>query len=64
VLYTACQRYGGPVHLLSASGGAFISDAFEGVCTRLAIDHQTIVSTAGPSYMNLMETHCNIQRRL
>jgi hypothetical protein len=50
--------------LLSASGGAFISDAFEGVCTRLAIDHQTIVSTAGPSYMNLMETHYNIQRRL
>jgi hypothetical protein len=64
VLYTACQRYGVPVHLISDSGGAFISDAFEGVCTRLAIDHQTIVSTAGQSYMNLMETHFNIQRRL
>jgi hypothetical protein len=50
--------------LISDSGGAFISDAFEGVCTRLAIDHQTIVSTAGQSYMNLMETHFNIQRRL
>jgi hypothetical protein len=64
VLSTACQRYGVPVHLISDSGGAFISDAFEGVCTRLAIDHQTIVSTQGQSYMNLMETHCNIQRRL
>jgi transposase InsO family protein len=64
VLYTACQRYGLPVHLISDSGGAFISDAFEGVCARLAIDHQTIVSTAGQSYMHLMETHFNIQRRL
>ena len=64
VLYTACQRYGVPVHLISDSGGAFISEAFEGVCTRLGIDHQTIVSTQGHSYMNLMETHFNIQRRL
>ncbi|MGE3542047.1 MAG: helix-turn-helix domain-containing protein [Candidatus Tectimicrobiota bacterium] len=64
VLYTACQRYGLPVHLISDSGGAFTSTAFEGVCTRLAIDHQTIVSTQGQSYMNLMETHFNIQRRL
>jgi Homeodomain-like domain/Integrase core domain len=64
VLYPACQRYGLPVHVISDSGGAFISDAFEGVCTRLAIDHQTIVSTAGQSYMNLMESHFNIQRRL
>src|SRR2546423_1641506 len=48
----------------SDSGGAFISDAFEGVCRRLTIDHQTIVSTQGQSYMNLMETHFNIQRRL
>ena len=64
VLYTACQRYGVPVHLISDSGGAFISEAFEGVCRRLAIDHQTIVSTQGQSYMNLMETHFNIQRRL
>src|SRR5712691_2474340 len=64
VLYTACQRYGVPVHLISDSGGAFISDAFEGVCTRLDIDHQTIVSTQGQSYQNLMETHFNIQRRV
>src|SRR6266849_3010339 len=64
VLSTACQRYGVPIHVISDSGGAFISDAFEGVCTRLAIDHQTIVSTQGQSDMNLMETHCNIQRRL
>ena len=64
MLYTACQRYGVPVHLISDSGGAFISDAFEGVCTRLGIDHHTIVSTEGQSYMNLMETHFNIQRRL
>ena len=64
VLYTACRRYGVPDHLISDSGGAFISDAFEGVCTRLGIDHHTIVSTQGQSYMNLMETHFNIQRRL
>jgi len=64
VLYTACQRYGVPVHVISDRGGAFISDAFAGVCTRLGIDHHTIVSTEGQSYMNLMETHCNIQRRL
>ncbi|MBA0084324.1 MAG: helix-turn-helix domain-containing protein [Acidobacteria bacterium Pan2503] len=63
VLYTACQRYGLPVHLISDSGGAFISDAFEGVCTRLGIDHRTIVSTQGQSYMNLMETHFHMQRR-
>jgi hypothetical protein len=30
----------------------------------LEIDHITIVSTQGQSYMNLMETHFNIQRRL
>jgi len=64
VLYSACQRYGLPVHLISDSGGAFISDAFQGVCARLPIDHQTIVSTQGQSYMNLMESHFNIQRRL
>ena len=64
VIYSSCQRYGVPVHLISDSGGAFISDAFEGVCTRLDLDHQTIVSTQGQSYMNLMETHFNIQRRL
>jgi hypothetical protein len=64
VLYTACQRYGVPVHLISDSGGAFISDAFEGVCPRLAIAHKTIISTEGQSYQNLMETHFNIQRRV
>jgi hypothetical protein len=64
VLSTACQRYGVPVHLIADSGGAFISDAFEGVGTRLDIDHQTLVSPQGQSSMNLMETHCNIQRRL
>ena len=64
VLYAAVRRYGVPVHLISDSGGAFIADVFEGVCTRLGIDHHTIVSTEGQSSMNLMETHLNIQRRL
>jgi transposase InsO family protein len=64
VLYTACLRYGAPQHMISDSGGAFISEAFAGVCTRLGIDHHTIVSTEGQSYMNLMETHFNIQRRV
>jgi len=64
VLYSACLRYGAPEHLISDSGGAYISNDFETVCTRLEIDHQTIISTQGESYMNVMETHFNIQRRL
>jgi transposase InsO family protein len=64
VLYTACARYGAPQTLISDSGGAYIAQEFEAVCTRLEIDHPTIVSTQGESYMNLMETHFNIQRRL
>jgi transposase InsO family protein len=64
VLYTACVRSGAPAHLISDKGGAFISAEVEAVCTRLGIDHQTITSTQGESYMNLMETHFNIQRRL
>jgi hypothetical protein len=64
VLYSACLRYGAPAHMISESGGAYISADFEAVCTRLEIDHQTIISTQGESYMNLMETHFNIQRRL
>jgi hypothetical protein len=64
VLYTACLRYGAPHTLISDSGGAYISTEFEAVCTRLEIDHQTIISTQGERYMNLIETHCNMQRRL
>jgi hypothetical protein len=64
VLSSACLRYGAPEHLISESGGAYISDDFEAVCTRLEIDHQTIISPQGESYMHVMETHCNIQRRL
>jgi transposase InsO family protein len=64
VLYTACLRYGAPAHLISDKGGAFISEEFKAVCKRLGIDHHTIISTQGESYMNLMETHFNIQRRL
>lgn len=64
VLYTACLRYGAPKVLVSDSGGAYISDDFEAVCRRLQIHHEPIVSTQGESYQNLMETHCNIQRRL
>src|SRR5882672_4181880 len=63
-LYTACLRYGAPQHVISDSGGAYISEAFAGVCRRLEIDHITIVSTQGQSYMNLMETHFNVQRRV
>jgi hypothetical protein len=64
VLYTACLRYGTPAHLVSDSGGAYTSADFEAVCTRLQIQHETIVSTQGESYQNLMETHFNIPRRL
>src|SRR5262249_27246005 len=64
VLYTACLRYGVPEALISDSGGAYISNDFEAVCTRLQIQHEPIESTKGESYQNLVETHFNIQRRL
>jgi transposase InsO family protein len=64
VLYTACLHYGVPETLISDSGGAFTSNAFEAVLTRLQIRHETIESTKGESYWNWMETHFNIQRRL
>jgi transposase InsO family protein len=64
VLYTACLRYGAPQALISDSGGAFTSNEFEAVCTRLQIDHKPIESTKGESYLNWMETHFNVQRRL
>jgi hypothetical protein len=64
VLYTACLRYGVPDTLVSDSGGAYTSNEFEAVCTRLQVRHETIVSTQGESYQNLMESHFNIQRRL
>jgi transposase InsO family protein len=64
VLSTACRRYGVPAHVISDSGGAYTSNLFEAVCIRLGIDHQTITGKDGESYKNLIETHCNIQRRL
>jgi transposase InsO family protein len=64
VLYTACLRYGVPQALISDSGGAFTSNEFAAVCTRLQIDHKPLESTKGESYLNWMETHFNVQRRL
>jgi Homeodomain-like domain/Integrase core domain len=64
VLYTACLRYGVPETLISDSGGAFTSNAFEAVCKRLHIHHEPSKSSQGASYKNLIETHFNIQRRL
>jgi hypothetical protein len=64
VLYTTCLRYGVPETLVSDSGGAYTSNEFEAVCTRLQLSHTTIESTKGESYQNLVETHFNIQRRL
>jgi transposase InsO family protein len=64
VLYTACRRYGVPDTLISDSGGAYTSNEFEAVCARLQLAHETIESTKGESYQNLVETHFNIQRRL
>jgi len=49
VLYTACVQYGVPEFLVSDSGGAYTSNAFESVCERLAIQHVTIVSMQGES---------------
>jgi transposase InsO family protein len=56
VLYTACLRYGVPNTLISDSGGAYTSNDFEAVCARLHIQHETIESTKGESYQNLMVT--------
>ena len=64
VLYTACLRYGVPDTLISDSGGAYTSNEFEAVCTRLQLQHKPIESSKGESYKNLVETHFNIQRRL
>jgi transposase InsO family protein len=64
VLYTACLRYGAPDCLISDKGSAYTSNDFEAVCKRLEIDHQIISRTEGQSYLNWMETHFNIQRRL
>jgi transposase InsO family protein len=64
VLYTACLRYGIPQSLISDSGGAFTSNEFEAVGTRLQIDPKPIESTKGESSLHWMETHFNVQRRL
>jgi transposase InsO family protein len=61
VLYTACRQYGVPACLVSDSGGAYTSNAFEAVCARLQIRHETIVSTQGESYLNWMVT---VDRRI
>jgi transposase len=64
VLYTACQRYGVPETIVSDSGGAFTSNDFEAVCRRLQIRHEPMESSKGGSYLNWMESHFNVQRRL
>jgi hypothetical protein len=63
-LYTACLRYGSPPTIISESGGAYISEAFGAVCDRLEIHHEPSGSPQGDSYKTLMETPCNVQRRL
>jgi transposase InsO family protein len=64
VRYAACRRYGTPATLISDSGGAFTANEFEAVCHRLQIHHELIESTKGESYLNWLETHVNVQRRL
>jgi Homeodomain-like domain/Integrase core domain len=61
VLYTACLRDGIPAALISDSGGAYTSNDCEAVCTRLQIQHETIVSTQGESYLNWRVT---VERRI
>src|SRR5215510_8071074 len=61
VLYTACLRYGVPGTLVSDSGGAYTSNDVEAVCARLQVQHETIVSTQGESYLNWMVT---VERRI
>jgi hypothetical protein len=62
-LYTACLHDGVPETLISDSGGAFTSGAFEAVLARLPIHHETLESPKGESDQHLMETHFTIQRR-
>lgn len=64
VLYSACQRYGVSETIIADSGGACTSTAFEAVCHRLQIHHEPMERTKGERYNNLLETHCNVQRRL
>src|SRR5262245_52972165 len=64
VLSTACLRCGVPECLISDSGGACTSNAFEAVCRRLGIEHKLIESTKGGSSLHWMGTHFNVQRRL
>ena len=64
VLYPACLRDGVPQHGISDRGGACISEALAGVCTRWGIDQVTIVRTEGQSSMHLLETPFHIQRRV
>ena len=64
VLYTACLHEGVPETLISDSGRAFTSKAFEAVLARLQIRPETIESTKGESYLNSIEAHFNIQQRL
>ena len=64
VLYTACRRYGAPDSLISDSGGAFTAHEVQAVLKRWQIAPKPIVSPQGESDKNLMETHCNVQRRL
>jgi hypothetical protein len=64
VLSTACLRYGAPAYLISDSGGAFTSKEGTAVLKRWQMGPNPVVSPQGESYKNLMETHCNIQRRL
>src|ERR671930_628931 len=45
-------------------GGTLTSNAFEAVCTRLQMDHHPMERTKGESYLNWMETHFNVHRRL
>jgi Integrase core domain len=64
VLYAACLPYGIPETLILDSSGTFTSNEFEAVCHRLQIHHKLIESTTGERYLNWMETHFNVQRRL
>jgi hypothetical protein len=50
--------------VISDSGGAFTSTEVKAVLKRLEMTPQPLVRTHGESYKNLLETHCNIQRRL
>src|SRR5919108_512932 len=60
--YSACRKYGLPVHVVTDRGSAFRSGHFKEICRRLGIDH--IYIKRRKSFENLIESFFTIQYRM